>query len=359
MGSRRNRLIAASTGFVLLLVITLVLTTRSEEEEPEIEADARSQLPVVEPDEVTTLRIRAPEEPAIRLEKHEAGWRIMEPMEAEANANYVTLALRKLGELHELHRGVSATRPDNHERLGVDEANGLEVTAHRHDEVVAHLFIGAFKGGATMVRVAGEDTVHSLKGSLKATFNRNVSDWRERKIVDRAATEVREIQLMGGERAFHFVRDTHNNWAQAEGQEPLEDFEPAKVQSVASSLSRMRAADFADPAVGREEAGIGDDAHTARLVFDDEEIVLRLGGDLNDGNQFYLVREGRAPIYVVSKFLAERIASHADQFRKGGAGRPAGGTEGQLPEGITQEQMDQVLQQIQKTPVQAAPPPAQ
>jgi hypothetical protein len=358
MGSSRNRIILAGTAFSILLVTTIVMTTRPDDELPAAEAEAIGQLPSVDAETVTELELRAPGEPKIRLTKTDGGWRLVEPVEAEANANYVQLALRKLGELGELHRGIAATRADNHERLEVAESNGVEVIAKRGGETIAHVFVGAFKGGATMLRVAGEETVHAMRGSLKASFNRKPSDWRERKIVDEAAAEVRQVRFANDEGSFHFERGEDNSWAAVEGAETIEDFDSNRVQSLVSSLSRMRAADFAGPDVDWETAGIDDSSSTATLVLDGGEIVLRLGNPLDGGNQFYLLREGRDPIYVVSKFLAERIAPGPEQFQVG-AQEPvpsaedlgAPNTGGRLPEGVTKEQLDQIMEQFQKTPV--------
>jgi hypothetical protein len=347
MGSRRIQLIVASVGLLILLGVTLFVSSRPTETDLKVHEDARGQLPIVDPDEVHELEIRAPDRPPVRLTLNEGDWRMEAPIDAQANANYVTLALRKLGELPELHRGVAATKSTSHERLEVTEDKAVEVVARHDDGVVAHVFIGAFKGGATMVRVAGEDTVHSLKGSFKANFNRSVTDWRERKIVDEAAADVRGIRLVGEHGAFHFVREGSDQpWHPAEGHDAPDGFDPDTVQSLVSSLARMRAASFAEPSMNRDAAGIGPDSNTVTLDLEAGEVVLRLGNALGDGSQFYLTREGREPIYVVSKFIAERFTPKPEQFIKGA---PQPGAD--LPEGVTKEQLDDLIQQLQKSPI--------
>ncbi|MFW6067266.1 MAG: DUF4340 domain-containing protein [Myxococcota bacterium] len=375
MSSTAKKLIAAGGVFGILLVLVLVLSGRraAEEEEPPDRA-MEGELPSFEQEKVTELEIRRPEGGTkVVLVRTDGGWRLSEPLDADANDGYVEMALERLASLEESVTGIAATRAENHDRLEVAESNGIQVFARAGDDELLHLFVGAYKGGSTMVRLAGEEAVHAYRGSIKSSFNRDVSDWREKRVVDETAADVHEVRFESDNGTFHLVRGEDGDWQPAEDQSEIEDFSASRVQSLVSTLARMRAADFAEPEVEVEEAGVGESASSAILVLrkgdeetedgesegapTEERIVLRLGNALEGDEQFYLRREGREPIYVVSKFLAERIAPSVEKFQ------PSEEPEGQPPQGkqlqpggkgkqqLTQEQMDQLMKQIQKTPI--------
>ncbi|MFW6086119.1 MAG: DUF4340 domain-containing protein, partial [Myxococcota bacterium] len=321
-----KRLIAASVAFAVLLVAVLVVTSRRNREEEEPPADQGSELPAIDEEKITELSIRRPGGEAVVLVAEGDTWRLSEPLDADANDDYVQLALNKLETMAESSTGIAATKAANHEKLEVAESNGVEVIARGEGSDLAHLFLGANRGGATMVRVAGDDPVHSVRGNLGATFGRSPDDWREKRVVDEVADELRELRFEGDDESLHFVRADDGQWAQAEGQDEIEEFSPDQVQAVASTLARMQAGGFAEPDVTPAQAGLDEGSSTATLTLEktdeegeaatEEQIVLRLGNALEGKEERYLLREGRDPIYTVSKFLSERIAPEAELFTK-------------------------------------------
>jgi hypothetical protein len=351
MTSLVNRLIAATALLLVLLVVVVVIWSRAEEGEPSDVTEARDRLPLVSADAVTSLEVQSPGKPLVRIAKQDGEWNLVEPIQAAANANYVELALRKLAELPSLHHGVAGTRPENHERLGVAEHNGMQVIAKEGDVALVHLFIGLSKGGLTLIRVAGDDQVHSLRGSHRETFEREVDDWRERKVTDEVASQVREARFESERGSFRFVRQAGGMWHVAKSEPAIEAFSSIKVESVVATLSRMRAVGFAEEGTAQEQAGITDGSGTATLVLDDDRaVILRLGSPTADGKEFYLMRDGRDALYRVSAFVGERIAAGPYHFTEGAQ---APNAEGELPAGVTKEDLDQILRTVQRTPIRA------
>jgi hypothetical protein len=349
MTSLANRLIAATALLLVLLVVVVVVWNRAEGGEPSDVTEARDRLPVVIADAITSLEVQSPGRLTVLLARQDGEWNLVEPIQAAANANYVELALRKLAELPSLHHGVAGTRPENHERLGVAEDNGMQIIAKEGDVARAHLFVGPARGGLTLIRVAGDNQVHSLRGSHRETFEREVGDWRERKVTDELTSQVREARFESERGSFHFVRQDGGAWEVAKSEPAIEGFSSVKVESVVATIARMRAVGFAEEGMAQEQAGITDGSGTATLVLDaDREVNLRLGSPTADGKEFYLVRDGRDALYRVSAFVAERIAAGPDHFREGAQ---AAGVEGELPAGVSKEDLDQILRTIQRTPV--------
>lgn len=360
MSSTTKRLIAAVAVFAVLLVAVLVVANRQGPEDASDEEPIGPPLPEISKDDVTRLQVLHPDGSDVVLTRTDGGWRLTAPLEAAANDNLVELALNKLAEMPGADTGIAATKASNHERLEVAESNGTQVIIQAKGEKLAHLFVGAYKGGNTMVRLAGQEPVHAVKGSLASNFEREVDDWRDKRIVDRTATDVKELHFESDNGTFLFVRGDDDQWKLAEDQAETEEWDPAQVQSIASTLARMRAVGFAEPHVTREMAGLGEGSSTATLLMqaegeDPARIVLRLGNALESNERFYLVREGRNPIFVISKHLAERVAPKAETFKKPEAPEGKEPAPGSKSRPLTKHQLESLMKQIQKKPVRLSP----
>ncbi len=318
-------------------------------------------LPEIDRSAITTLEIHRPgDEPAVRLVKDGETWRLAEPVEAPAAQTAVDTALDKLSDLE--IRGVATSRTQQHARLEVDAEHGVHVIARAGDSPVIDLWIGAFRDGNTMIRLDGQDQVMMAHGSIKFAFNKPVRDWRDRAIVDLEPDQVREVTFTNTNGTFHFTK-SGEDWAQVtaapEGQEApaaIENFEGAKVRTAVTSLARLRASDFAADDVTAESAGLGESA--ARVTFVSGEgdaaqtTTLLVGNEVEDGNR-YVQREGNDAIFVVSRFMADRLIANAATFQHSdepeapppGAGGPGG--PGGAPQ-ISPELMQQIQQQLQQ-----------
>jgi hypothetical protein len=385
MDWKKNRVLIGSVALVGLAV-ALFFVAKGRDDEPadaESEEEVTGLLPEVDSEALTELEIRRPEEEPIIVTKGEDGWVLTAPVQAPADQGVVDTALEKIGELDALR--VAATNPENHERMEVSEDKGVRVIARADGDEVIDLWIGSFNRGNTFVRVEGDDRVIAVAGSIKFAFNKELKDWRNRRVVDVAPGDVTDIAFQNENGSWRFERGEDDEWQQAEGAAEIERFGASKVQSIVASLARMRATSFGDDATA-ETAGLGEGAAVVTMTVttttgDDEEgeegageeesaeetssavteqIVLRLGSDVGgESSEAYLVREGNDTIFVVSSFLAEKIRVNVESFQNpepgeegeeaeappppmpGGVGGPGGG---QIPP----EVMQQIQQQLQK-----------
>lgn len=367
----KYRLVVASV--VLLALLGLVIWKLGEDDTPATmeQPDLADALPDVTADEVDRLEVEPSGKSRVVLAKADGTWRLVEPLDAEADADAVTRAVEKLAGLEVT--SVAATREQNHERLHVGEKKGILVTVKKGDHTLAELVVGRYRSGNTMVRLKGGEKVYAVDGSIRHLFDKEVDDWREHEIVAVSSDDASEVRVETQERTFHFVRKD-DTWQQAEGQKPIEDFDSAKVKSLVSSLTALRASGFAEPMIDPAKAGLdeepvsvvtltlspGEDAGTP------QQIRLRVGAlaDESSGKR-YVVREGREPIYIVSKHLSERLVPDVDYFatteeerkaeeaaaaaRKaaphGAMGRPGGPPGGQkLPPGMMKKLQKQLQQ---------------
>ncbi len=328
MDWKKNRLTLALGAFVLLLGITVwVFQANKPEsatnvvEKPKLEKIDKSKI-----DELEVTRTALKE--TVKLKKQGTAWQMVVPISAEVDESAITSSLDALADL--TYRGVAATKASNHNLLEVDESHGVHVVVRGAGKVLLDAWVGAYRGGNTMLRLAGQEEVLSVAGSIKFAFNREVRDWRDRKIVDFAEDKVKSVRVDSAEGHFAFEK-SNNKWVQATGEKPIAKFDDVQAGAWVRGLISMRASDFAAPAMDENAASLVQPQAVLTIVADeqgkDREIKLKLGKAQDaTGANFFLKREDKPLIYLVSKYLAESMRPKIDKFQKKDE-KPAGGAE--------------------------------
>jgi hypothetical protein len=315
----QNRLGIAT---VVLLVLLGLTVWRMNAREAEVKAPAKleAKLPKLERDKLDQIELSSPDKPKVRLVKKGSEWRLAEPLDARADQDAVKSALDKLAELEVT--GVAATQPSNHERLEVDEKKGTHVIARADGKVMLDGWIGSYQSGNSMFRLQGQDLVATVKGSIRYAFSKPVREWRDRTIDKLESKDVREIVFENKNGRFDFVR-SGEDWNQVVDKHDKRDkridpLDQGKLKSIVGTATSLTAADFAEPSVTPEQAGLGAGAATVALKLANDagaqQILYRIGNE-KDQN-YYLQREGNATLFMVAKWTGERLISGPDAFLK-------------------------------------------
>lgn len=313
----QNRLGLATA--VLLVLVGLVvwrISARKSEDQPSAKA-ADVKLPKVDAKAVDELELTSPDHGKVRLVKKGDEWRVAEPVDAKADQDAVQTAVTKLGELEST--GVAATKTKNHERLEVDAKKGTRVVAKGGGKVLLDGYIGVYQAGNSMFRLQGQEPVASVKGSIRYAFTKAVREWRDRTINKVETTAVQEILFTNKNGTFQFAR-SGEEWKQvlAKGQKPIAPLDMSKVKGLVGTAASLTAADFAEPGVTPEQAGLGADAATVQLKLGgdagEQQVAYRVGSE-KDKN-FYLQRQGDDTIYLVSAWIGGRLVPNTDTFIK-------------------------------------------
>ncbi len=360
MSWRKNRIAIGGALFVGLLALTLWAVNRRD-----AQPGRAAEIPAVELDEtkITTLEITRPNNERVVLSKVEDAWRVIEPLDADADQNNVKSALNRLGDLR-LTR-IVATKPEHYPRLQVDDDNAVRVAVKEGETTLHELSVGKYSDGVTMLRLDDRPEVFGASGSLRYAFDRELKAWRDRKVVQIDAADVQSILYDSPKGRFAFKRDGAG-WVAEEGKKKLGDFDSKQVDGRLSTAARLTASGFAPDDISTARAGLTEPKAvvTIKISGDDAEtVVLELGDATDEGNEHYLWRKGNPTIYVVSSYLAERLQPDAAAFEKpkapptpppGMSAAPTGPREQpQLPP----EVMQQLQEQIRKQQQGQQPPP--
>ncbi|MEM7449083.1 MAG: DUF4340 domain-containing protein [Myxococcota bacterium] len=363
---------------VLIALVGLTAWVGRNRSETRPDSQGETSIPDIDDSEITAVEITRPDENKVRLVKKEDVWRIELPLDAEANESAVQTALSKLGSLD--IRGVAATRAQNHARLEVDESHAVQVKIERDNETVATLLLGAFRGGNTMVRAAGEDRVYNAKGSIKYAFNKDLDDWRNRRVVDLELQNITEVHFESQNGAYGFRRNG-DDWEQLLGSDEhaVEKLASSKVEGHVRSLVSLSATGFAEPSLTVSNAGLEEPRAKAILVFtesdstpdedaapDDsdlsevqsttgdatppetEKITLLLGGTAEGEGRSYLQRQGNDLIYIVTQGIEEKMMPDEESFQMSEEGDEGSGPLNVAPNSPTGDIPPEILQQLQQ-----------
>ena len=202
---------------------------------------------------------------------------------------------------------LAAANPDNHERLGVagHEAWMLEFRLRDgENRMVALGRVGtAFQ--TAYARLPGSEEVYTVRGDLRGSFTRTLSDWRDKLI---ARVDVESIESIEVERDGEvIVVDLDEaGWTLAEsGAVP----DSASVANILGELDELRAIGFAD------EGSAFPTEDVRRLVAMAESGDTLLALEMAPVDAEYWVRaEGNDTLYRLASFRATRIVPELDRL---------------------------------------------
>ncbi|KPK14984.1 MAG: hypothetical protein AMJ62_11085 [Myxococcales bacterium SG8_38] len=350
---RKNRVAIGAVAFFVLLALTLWSVNRRSRQPETDEA-----LPSVEldKDSITTLEITRSNDERVVLSQVDGQWRVTSPLDAPADQSNVESALSRLADL-KIARLV-ASQPQNYARLQVDDANAVQVVAKSGDKTLADLKIGKYANGMTMLRVGDREQVFGASGSLRYAFDRELKAWRNRKVVSVESADVQSIRVRSKNGTFELERE-QDGWKAVDAPKTLQKLDPQKVSSLVSMAARLTASDFAPEDVSAARAGLTEPTAEVTINLKDESqpIVLELGDATDDGSEHYLRRRDDPTIYVISKYMADRLHPDANALEvteeKETAASPPSPAQGrepppQLPPEVMKQLQDQIKAQQQQ-----------
>jgi len=315
-----NKILISTVVLAALLALTVFSFNKRDQEDARA-PDVAVKLPKVKKDDVDEVELSTGDKPKITLKKAESGWVLTEPLKADADKNAVDALLSKLDEMEVL--GVAATKPDNYEKLEVTAAKGVHVIAKKDGKPLTDLIIGTYRSGNTMVRESNAVNVATVKGSIKYAFDKDVNDWRDKTITQYQGDQIKTITFSNAKGTFHFVKDD-KVWKQAPGDKVIPNFESGKLISLAGTAATLHAQDFAKPDVTPDAAGVGakPDGTVEYVLGGDageQTVKLRVGHKVDNG--YYMMREGKDPIFIATDFGGSRMLSGPDGFVKDDASK--------------------------------------
>ncbi len=206
---------------------------------------------------------------------------------------------------------VVSTNVEKRALFGVDENEGvilrLEDTA---GAVVEEVIVGGqgpdpFAG--YLLR-QGEEEVLLVSPSLRGTFARGVSGWRDRKIVKVGREAVTGVVIRDGDEVLTLTTEEAGEWnieGRAADRQLVEDYLDRVVSLKASAF----AAEGELPLAGLDEPSAA-----ITLTAGEESLTLFLGAQKEEARQRYLRAGDDGTVYLVSQYTADSLLREEADF---------------------------------------------
>jgi hypothetical protein len=174
---------AVIVGLVLFLVFNN--TSRMNYQLPEVPKVAR--------EDISKITVTSPAG-AVELQKDGDAWKIM-PQGFPVTKTMIDSMVQEISEL-----SLTELVSDNKEvysRYNLDDAQKINVTAYKQDQVVRKYDIGKNAPSQhTFIRLDGNQNVYRAKGDFKLTFDKKVDDLRDKTVFSFAKEDVNSIEAV-------------------------------------------------------------------------------------------------------------------------------------------------------------------
>lgn len=222
--------------------------------------EALPALPPFDPGAVERVTLGAADDPLV-LERRGAGWWIVAPSDAAADAPTVTSMLEVLagGVVPQARIDVS-----DHERYGLAGGTELRIDVFGQDRTLLALYLGHDAGGgSTWVRWPDDDTVYRARIGGRATYDRSPRSWRDRTVTDLDPASVTALRIEG-EGAIALQRG-EGGWSS-----PSLAVDGPLIEQLVANLAGLRGLEIAAPdlIVGAPRVWLSTDTEQIELGFE-------------------------------------------------------------------------------------------
>ncbi len=305
-------------GLLLVIFIGLVAFVylyEIEGEKKRQEAKEREEsLFQMKQEEVTSIEIaRAGQDPVL-LVKVDDKWSIDKPLETPADKVNVDSLVGSVDSAR-IERTFEEVG-SGAEKYGLKEPRMTLTVQGGELTRVVHLGSKDFTGSNTYVQLAGDTKVHLTADSLFTTADKDLLQWRDKKVLTLDRDKVRTIEVQRGAEKIRLSKEGEN-WAL---EVPLQ--EPADKSAVSSLLSSLETAEaqkfVAEETQDLPQYGLSEPSVVVRLQEEGEDQwkALELGKKAEGEEDHYLARNpARSAVFTVPKSILEKLTQKLWEFR--------------------------------------------
>lgn len=198
----------------------------------------------------------------------------------------------------------------SHQRLGIDSATAKRLLFRQGDKGVAEVLIGS-RGSSyesVYLRLPGSDEVYQVKGRLFELVERQVDDWRDKRVVAVEPDSVAGVEVVRPKESYTLAK-VGTSWTL--------DGAPADSSAVASLLNQYRALDAGGFATRAQEdsADFTRPDLTIRLKGPADRVLAAIAIDSAMAG-FWTRREGNPTTFRLDSWVIPQLAPAKGSFTK-------------------------------------------
>jgi len=313
-------MIKKTTLFVLLGAILLGAAVyffdwrRSQKESEKPSADAEKLAFSIQPQDVTSLvlsRPANPAEPGLRIEKRNGAWQIIQPIDTQADQSALEGIVDGLAGAR-----ISQTEPGTPDRLkvyGLDPPSvSLEFQLQNGSKHTLLMGNKDFTQTLAYSIVDGAKSVDLLSESLLISLSKSLQDLRDRGVLHVVSGQVVSFSLKNSSGQLE-ARKEKNGWEFANPKDALAD--ETSVNSLLSSLAsaKMSAVSSETPD-NLANYGLASPAISFTAT-DEKGIISTLMVGKKDGSEYFARDASRPMIFRISEDLYKKLSENYSDLR--------------------------------------------
>jgi Domain of unknown function (DUF4340) len=298
----RNLIILASLAIVLGAFIFFVERHQPTTNEREERADR--VFPDLDGDAVVAMELKTSNGP-VRLAKTDDEWRLVEPLDYQADAAVVKALVDAVSNLDiERTLPVGEISPADY---GLD-APVLEVTLVDAQDRRFSLAVGLETplGSNRAVKRDGGEEIILVPGFFVASLDKDVDEWRSRDVVDLLEHDLASVEIETDDDRIRVVRGD-GRWLL---EEPMVDLaDPDQMRSLVSELNTLRVSEFLPKGADASELGLDSPAFRVLLKpkGDDQALTLEFAATDDEAGTIACRRNG-SDLFLVPPSIGIRLS---------------------------------------------------
>jgi len=299
------------TIFCALLIWYLFYEQKYRPQKKEKEEKAKNLISFLS-EEIKELEIEWSKEKGqkIKIKKFGENWRILEPFEDESDNSTIKSMISTL-----TNTKVERTVEDEAKNLTVYglDAPTIKIKIKTEDKE-SKILLGKDTpvGYNSYLQIEGSKKVVIVSKSLKNTFDKKISDLRNKKILSLAQHEVNEVEINTPKENIVFKKEKNDTWLLAKTNIPVDS---TKWNNTFNAIMDLKATNFID---GKEKnlASFGLLNPFAKIYISDtkkkKKEVLLLG---KTKEKYYAKASEKKVIYEINKDLFDKILKPSTDYQ--------------------------------------------
>ncbi|MSP62323.1 MAG: DUF4340 domain-containing protein [Myxococcales bacterium] len=303
-------------GALAAIAIAAWLTLRAPEKGQRIGPPPRPQA-ALKASDVKELELTTNGKDKVILKLDGTTWKLTAPGAFVADQPSVKTAVEQLEKT--TYGDIVTELPAKHAEFEVSDDKGAHVVAKdAAGKVLFDALLGKATSGFTMLRPAGKNEVWQASGLFKYTYAKDAKGWRDHTIFEFTKDDVSKLVVEAGtqklvlEKIAATDKAADAKWKVLESSVKVDPLDDSVANNMIQSLGSLKAADFDDGAKP-ETVGLAPPQVKLTATVKGQPLGLLVGNAKGDDSWVGVV--GRPQIYLLQKYLLERLAVKPQNFR--------------------------------------------
>jgi hypothetical protein len=251
------------------------------------------------------------------LEKRDHLWYLLDKEDYPADPTIIEGVLKKIKDFKKIN--LASRKKDKHSLFEVKEGIGIEVSLYGSEKKELARFLMGKNGPdflSTYIRKADADDVYLYDDYLRADFDKQKNNWRDKTILAFNPNEVATLTIskVKEKETIVLLKDTQGNW---QLEEPISSLaENPAIEKILTTLGSLKAADLADEEKEIKDSGLDDPTYQITVKLKDNRKNTLMIGNKKEKGQYYAKNDEKKYLFLLDLNTVESLVPKIKDLQK-------------------------------------------